>query len=600
MDEATANPKSVVRAFRGELTQFPADCYVASSSGALSGGVALSLAEALRLTTEIQAHPRIPLGHAASFSKTPGDRVAQLVLANTGTPAAQADHIHVTTAIGDALQLVPRPAGDRWPVVGMPMLGTRLGLADVGPFLRSLRAALLEAEELGHGPFEICVAVPDELRQRALLRRLPPPRLPPVAERLAGKLLGGGGLLFVGPGLSQNAQPPLPTLAELLPDDLLPAPSAKPTTDLEQALAQQLEALRLPDRAQAWADRDGAAAVHAAVLQKVAEGEPRPSLKHFQLLALPWDVVVTTNYDTLIEDTLHAQGRPFTVVRTDEELVASRGRGGLRVVKIFGGLLPSELGPDAPDGGGLVFTRDEHEAFFQKRPGIAAFLESQLLTSYGLVVGHSMTDPQFRALFSRIGHIRALPSPGESSGPVRKRAMQGVGCVTTTTAAAATATATATGTAPEEAFGILALDVAPIEEVSDRCWRPRNVRWHSIGSYAGLREFVDRFASFLTLQHGHLPTAYPSGDLWRALLGPLGTAKDEVARVVAALLREGAHRPTDAVLTELADIELLFVLAGEHFTPEDKERLRSTPPPAKRPNPTGDFELRGGWGMRPL
>src|SRR5690606_16982186 len=112
---------------------------------------------------------------------------------------------------------------------------------------------------------------------------------------------------FVGAGFSLNAQPRLPSWGELFPQEEN-AEKQELVSDLEKKLAYQLEGMRFPDRAQVWADRDGSTAVHQAVLSKIDEGKPKPSLLHFQLLSLPWQVIITTNYDTLIEDTLLAQG----------------------------------------------------------------------------------------------------------------------------------------------------------------------------------------------------------------------------------------------------------------------------------------------------
>ena len=320
--------------------------------------------------------------------------------------------------------------------------------------------------------------------------------------------------------MSFNVEPALPGWSKLFPSER--APQGKVATDF------------LPEAAQVWADATSTEAVHDAMLDVIerAQANVRPSLLHFQLLSLPWRAVITTNWDTLLEDTLSAMGIPHRVVRDDAELAATRGDARLKVIKLHGGLASARavqegIEPRSP----IVATRDEYDGFFDNRPGLAAYLETHVLTGYGLVVGHSMQDAHFRALFARIGRLHQ-----EKSRDV----------------------------------GVVALSFEGVDPVLGDYWRKRGIEWLHTPNSAALRNFIDLLTSAVHLHRPAFPPSFPTDELWSSLLAPLDAVAG--ARLVATMVDAGARRPSVKQLLTLDAATVLTSLA-HHLTPEDRQAL---------------------------
>lgn len=118
-----------------------------------------------------------------------------------------------------------------------------------------------------------------------------------------------------------------------------------------------------------------------------------PTLNHFLLMSMPVRMVVTTNYDHLLERALRALRRyPITVVE-DAEVPQTGRLDGVSVVKFHG---------DALRGQNIVLSRDDYDSFFQRRPAMAALLEGLLLNQTFFFVGYSLRDPDFRQIHHRV------------------------------------------------------------------------------------------------------------------------------------------------------------------------------------------------------
>jgi O-acetyl-ADP-ribose deacetylase (regulator of RNase III) len=521
-----------VRVFRGDIERFPADVYVVSSSGGLSGnGVAARVARAYGATDAVTQGPKIALGTARAIETTE----KRIIFANTGPWHSAADPKVLVDAMTAAFTLAAENAPSDARVIAMPMLGTRKALTPVSVFVTALKTVL---PLLPPGD-EVCIAVPDEARQRELLAAFPPRPVQAQLQPFVDAFSVEPAFLFVGAGLSMNAVPRMPSWLELFPQQYAGVTQrTEATTDEGRALARELDdvrrashASRLPDIAQVWADEAGdPAVVHRHMLAQIVARPARPSLLHFQLLALPWNTIITTNYDTLIESTLHALGRSFKVVRSDAELAETRGYPGLRVVKLHGGIKGDDLGP-------IIATRDEYDSFFDTRPGLAAFLESHLLTSHGMIVGHSMSDAHFRALFARVGRVHQAKSP---------------------------------------APGIVALSLDEPDSSTTKYWAQRGIMWHGVGSVDGLRDLVDSFAAAASVARRRLPERFPTAAQWASLFADLDGPAAPVhrARLLAAIVEAGGMRPPDELIQDQVDRDEMLALISHHFSPEDIERFR--------------------------
>jgi O-acetyl-ADP-ribose deacetylase (regulator of RNase III) len=191
-------------------------------------------------------------------------------------------------------------------------------------------------------------------------------------------------VLFLGAGLSAGAGlPGWQAFIDHLAGEL---GVASDRSDLEYFL----------DLAQWYAEKRGAAALTELIHHQFAAAEARPTLAHYLLLSLPVRLVLTTNYDDLLERALTGLRRyPVTVVK-ETEVVYTGQSDGVCVVKLHG---------DARRREGIVLSRDDYDGFFRNRPALALLLEGLLLNQTFLFAGYSLRDPNFRQVYSRIADM---------------------------------------------------------------------------------------------------------------------------------------------------------------------------------------------------
>ena len=145
--------------------------------------------------------------------------------------------------------------------------------------------------------------------------------------------------------------------------------------------------------------------------------EPSPLLR--TLARLPVRLIVTTNYDGLMERALQEAGRPYrqvvqpvcgfepdALVRLDQELAQAKASGVLLLYKIHG-TFPADGGAreaeaDA-EAGRIVITADDYIEFLtvvaDRERGIPPTIRSELTTGTLLFLGYSLEDWDFRTLF---------------------------------------------------------------------------------------------------------------------------------------------------------------------------------------------------------
>ena len=139
---------------------------------------------------------------------------------------------------------------------------------------------------------------------------------------------------------------------------------------------------------------------------------PLPTLAHYLLLSLPIRLVLTTNYDDLLENALTALKRyPVKVVK-QRDVAGIRTGQGAYVVKLHG---------DAATAEEIVLCRDDYDEFFERRPAMALLLEGLLLNRTFFFVGYGLRDPNFRQIYSRIARMLQAP-PGPRSPPASRPA----------------------------------------------------------------------------------------------------------------------------------------------------------------------------------
>ncbi len=116
--------------------------------------------------------------------------------------------------------------------------------------------------------------------------------------------------------------------------------------------------------------------------------------KNLEILAkLPISVYWTTNYDSLIEDTLRKHKKKTDIKIDQSQLKYYKQNRDVIVYKMHGD-------KDYPDE--AVITRDDYESYNKTRPMFTTNLKGQLIEKTFLFIGFSFEDPNLEQILSRI------------------------------------------------------------------------------------------------------------------------------------------------------------------------------------------------------
>lgn len=132
---------------------------------------------------------------------------------------------------------------------------------------------------------------------------------------------------------------------------------------------------------------------HAVItfLQKELKKITSPAKTHELLFKVNQQIIVTTNYDNLIEQTASRLGLNYRTILKEED-VPFWSDSELKIIKMHGSLMD----PFDPDS--VVFTRNDYEAYGLKRPSLSLLINFIMTTKSLLLIGYSARDPDFLAL----------------------------------------------------------------------------------------------------------------------------------------------------------------------------------------------------------
>ncbi|HHN93630.1 MAG TPA: hypothetical protein ENK17_02585, partial [Anaerolineae bacterium] len=199
-------------------------------------------------------------------------------------------------------------------------------------------------------------------------------------EFLWEEISTGNSVLFVGAGASVGR---FPRWRQLI---------ARLSAEFDIA-AEGGDALDIPQ----WiVEAHGRAALERKLTAVFHDPSQEPTELQRLLARYPFDVIFTTNFDQLMERALRDQGRQVSVVVDDRQVGRIRTGDRVTLVKMHGCI-------SAPDT--LVVTRDDYETYARDHPAIITYLQSLLATRTFLFVGFSLTDPNFRAIYSTVQHV---------------------------------------------------------------------------------------------------------------------------------------------------------------------------------------------------
>ena len=132
--------------------------------------------------------------------------------------------------------------------------------------------------------------------------------------------------------------------------------------------------------------------LHEALLDALSR-DAVPTENHQLLSQLPIAIFWTTNYDKLIENTLHASGKVVDVKSSVPQLATTRPGRDVTIFKMHGDI-------DRPDE--AVVTKDDYERYSREREPFITALAGDLVKKTFLFLGFSFSDPNLEHVLSQV------------------------------------------------------------------------------------------------------------------------------------------------------------------------------------------------------
>lgn len=192
-------------------------------------------------------------------------------------------------------------------------------------------------------------------------------------------LIGGGGAVFVGAGVSMGAG--YPSWASLL-------------TEVGEELGVKSGELHDLAALAQWSIQENGSATRVRNVIKEQIGAEHSVPLTLEIIArLPIKFIWTTNYDRLVERAFGSINRPIDTVSGAADLALRATPGATRLFKMHGSV---ERLDD------VVISTDDYELYRSKRGAFLPLLQAHLSSMSMLFLGISFTDPNIRHVLSLI------------------------------------------------------------------------------------------------------------------------------------------------------------------------------------------------------
>jgi hypothetical protein len=119
----------------------------------------------------------------------------------------------------------------------------------------------------------------------------------------------------------------------------------------------------------------------------------RPGAAHMEFAQLPFEQVITTNFDFLLEYAYHEVGKSCLPVVDEDLLPFKQSNGETRLIKMHGDLNHPSL---------LVMTEDDYDGFCANRERMFQEITHLLSANTVLFIGYSIDDPDFRQIWNLV------------------------------------------------------------------------------------------------------------------------------------------------------------------------------------------------------
>ncbi|RYE20314.1 MAG: hypothetical protein EOP45_11270 [Sphingobacteriaceae bacterium] len=203
------------------------------------------------------------------------------------------------------------------------------------------------------------------------------------------------GSLFIGAGLSVSAG--LPTWAGLIQEllDEVKNVTRISQDDYDSCVRLSVDSNKFLLLAEELRDRLGNEAFRQFVIRRFDTNSPQPTALHEKLVNLLYNFIVTTNYDTLIEDAFASTMKKVpSVYNYDDSSDIANSLWDKRrfILKAHG---DAKIYKD-----GIVMTEQDYRKLIFSRPGYQAILQVIFTTNTLLFLGASLSDPEIKMFLS--------------------------------------------------------------------------------------------------------------------------------------------------------------------------------------------------------
>lgn len=130
------------------------------------------------------------------------------------------------------------------------------------------------------------------------------------------------------------------------------------------------------------------------LMKALLTGEVHPGQTYQAFCNLFTGTICTTNFDSLIEDSMTLLQRPVSVIATEDRLTVKANEEN-RIVKLHGDF-------NHPDR--MVITEHDYDIYLDRNPILATYVSNLFITNTMLLIGYSLDDNDFRSIWQIINN----------------------------------------------------------------------------------------------------------------------------------------------------------------------------------------------------
>ncbi|GGK63331.1 hypothetical protein GCM10011509_09680 [Ornithinimicrobium pekingense] len=143
---------------------------------------------------------------------------------------------------------------------------------------------------------------------------------------------------------------------------------------------------------------------------------------------MPFDIVLTTNADFLLERAYERQRRPYVPLLGESQLSLARRPEATQLLKFHG---------DLRHPGDLIMTEEDYDGFLRRKPLLTTYISWWLLTREPVLFGYSLDDVDLREVLAvlrdRLGRmtragwaILPVDADGRTSAKFARRGLRAI------------------------------------------------------------------------------------------------------------------------------------------------------------------------------